>query len=42
MTDLYQYVNPKTGKHCPMLSEETIATIEKHEDVCIRCISLSF
>ncbi|CAG8481448.1 9987_t:CDS:2 [Diversispora eburnea] len=28
--DLYNYVNPKTGKHAPMISEETYKIVMKH------------
>ncbi|KAK7097045.1 ribonucleoside-diphosphate reductase large subunit-like [Littorina saxatilis] len=31
MTDLYEWVNPKTGKHSPMISKETYDIIMKHE-----------
>ncbi|EME44617.1 hypothetical protein DOTSEDRAFT_152571 [Dothistroma septosporum NZE10] len=30
--DLYAYINPKTGKKAPMISEETYATVMKHSD----------
>jgi ribonucleotide reductase alpha subunit len=32
MEDLYQYVHPKTGKHSPMISKETLAHVQKHAD----------
>ena len=31
--DLHDYVNPKTGKHSSMISEETFHTVMKHRDV---------
>ena len=31
--DLHDYVNPKTGKHSSMISEETFRTVMKHRDV---------
>ncbi|EGV66036.1 ribonucleotide-diphosphate reductase subunit rnr1 [Yamadazyma tenuis] len=30
--ELYDYINPKTGKHSPMISDETYAVIQKHAD----------
>jgi ribonucleoside-diphosphate reductase alpha chain len=33
MTDLYTYVNPRTGKDAPLLSDEVYETIKKHKDV---------
>lgn len=30
--DLYRYVNPKTGRHSPMISDETYAAVMKHRD----------
>nr|KAG5695780.1 hypothetical protein BaRGS_013868 [Batillaria attramentaria] len=32
MTDLYNWVNPKTGKHSPMISKETYDIIIKHAE----------
>ena len=32
MKDLYEYVNPRTGKRAPLLSDEVYATIEKNAD----------
>jgi ribonucleoside-diphosphate reductase alpha chain len=32
MTDLYQYVNPRTGKKAPLLSDEVYEVIKKHAD----------
>lgn len=32
MTDLYNWVNPKTGKHSPMISKETYDIIMKHAE----------
>ncbi len=32
MKDLYEYVNPRTGKHAPLLSEEVFQVIEQHAD----------
>lgn len=29
---LYEYINPKTGKHSPMISKETWDVIQKHAD----------
>ena len=33
MTDLYEYVNPRTGKDAPLLSDEVYNIIQKHKDV---------
>jgi len=33
MTDLYNYVNPRTGKDAPLLSDEVYEIIQKHKDV---------
>ena len=33
MTDLYQYVNPRTGKDAPLLSDEVYDIIQKNKDV---------
>jgi hypothetical protein len=33
MDDLYKWVNPKTGKHSPMISKETHDIITKNADV---------
>ena len=33
MTDLYQYVNPRTGKDAPLLSDEVYNIIQKNKDV---------
>ena len=33
MQDLYDYVNPKNGRHCPMISEETNKIIQDNADV---------
>ena len=33
MTDLYTYVNPRTGKEAPLLSDEVYDVIKKHKDV---------
>ena len=33
MTDLYNYVNPRTGKDAPLLSDEVYDIIQKHKDV---------
>ena len=33
MADLYNWINPKTGKHAPMISEETYNVIMKNADV---------
>lgn len=30
--ELYEYINPKTGKHSPMISKETYDVILKHSD----------
>ncbi|KAI8912700.1 ribonucleotide reductase [Gorgonomyces haynaldii] len=32
MEDLYAYVNPKTGKHSPMISKETLEHVREHSD----------
>jgi len=32
MTDLYEYVNPHTGKKAPLLSDEVFEVIQKHKD----------
>jgi ribonucleoside-diphosphate reductase alpha chain len=32
MTDLYEYVNPRTGKKAPLLSDEVYEVIMKHAD----------
>ena len=32
MEDLYNYVHPKTGKHCPMISKETLDAILLNAD----------
>ena len=33
MTDLYNYVNPKNGKHSPLISKETHEIIMNNADV---------
>ena len=33
MTDLYQYVNPRTGKDAPLLSDEVYNIIQKNKEV---------
>lgn len=33
MTDLYNYVNPRTGKDAPLLSDEVYKVIQKHKEV---------
>ena len=33
MSDLYNYINPKTGKPAPLLSADTWAVVEKNKDV---------
>jgi ribonucleoside-diphosphate reductase subunit M1 len=33
MEDLYAYTNPKTGKHSPMISKETLDIIRTHQEV---------
>ncbi len=30
--ELYEYINPKTGKHAPMISEETYQIVQKYKD----------
>ncbi|CAH2352071.1 ribonucleoside-diphosphate reductase large chain 2 [[Candida] railenensis] len=30
--ELYEYINPKTGSHAPMISDEVYAIIQKHAD----------
>lgn len=30
--ELYDYINPKTGKHSPMISQETYDIVQKHTD----------
>ncbi|KAH7876111.1 ribonucleotide reductase [Lentinula edodes] len=32
ITDLYEYINPKTGKSAPMVSEETYRTVMAHKE----------
>src|SRR5690606_16989954 len=32
MTDLYEYVNPRTGKKAPMISDEVYEVIQKNAD----------
>lgn len=32
ITDLYEYVNPKNGKHSPMISQQTYECVMKHAD----------
>jgi len=32
MTELYTYIDPKNGKHSPMISQETYDIVKKHED----------
>ncbi|EGP83085.1 uncharacterized protein MYCGRDRAFT_101786 [Zymoseptoria tritici IPO323] len=32
VSDLYHYINPKTNKAAPMISDETYATVMKHAD----------
>jgi len=32
MKDLYEYVNPRTGKKAPLLSDEVYKVIEKNSD----------
>src|SRR5210317_1497014 len=32
MTDLYEYVNPRTGKKAPLLSDEVFNVIKKNKD----------
>ena len=33
MTDLYKYVNPRNGKHSPLISKETHEIIMNNADV---------
>ena len=33
MTDLYNYVNPKNGRHSPLISKETYDIIMANADV---------
>ena len=33
MEDLYAYINPKTLKHSPMISDKTMACVRKHADL---------
>lgn len=33
MTDLYEYVNPRTGKKAPLLSDEVFKVIQEHKDI---------
>lgn len=33
ITDLYEYVNPRTGKHSPMISDETFKVIMNNKEV---------
>lgn len=33
MTDLHDYINPKTGKHAPLLADDVFAIIMKNKDV---------
>src|SRR5210317_1609205 len=33
MTDLYEYINPRTGKKAPLLSDEVYNVIMEHKDV---------
>jgi hypothetical protein len=40
MEDLYKWINPKTRKHCPMISEETLNVVRKNADVRIYDYSL--
>ena len=44
MTDLHDYINPKTGKPAPLISEECYAVMMKHKDVrclpCFYCLSM--
>lgn len=32
MADLYNYVSPKTGKHCPLLAENIMRLVEEHKE----------
>lgn len=40
MDDLYNWNNPKTGKHSPMISEEIHKIIQNNAEVCndIGCV----
>ena len=38
MTDLYNYVNPKNGKHSPLISKETHEIIMNNADVSERTL----
>ncbi len=33
MTDLYDYVNPRTGKQAPLLSEEVFKVVQEHKEI---------
>lgn len=32
MNDLYNYVDPKNGRHCPMISKQVLDIINTHAD----------
>ena len=34
MQDLYEYINPRNGKHSPLISKQTYDIIMKNKDVC--------
>lgn len=33
MTDLYEYVNPRTGEKAPLLSDEVYQVVQEHKDI---------
>ena len=35
MTNLHDYVNPRNGKHSPLISDECYDIIMEHKDVCL-------
>jgi len=36
MQDLYDYINPRNGKHSPLISKATYDIIMKNKDVCTK------
>ena len=37
MTDLYNWINPKTLKHSPMISKQTYDLIKENSEVRVSC-----
>lgn len=42
MADLYNYVNPKNGKHSPLISKQVYEIIKANADVSKKVITIVF